>query len=243
MIPTVIIEDDINHAELLQMQLATLCSKIVVIATATTVNDAINIIKKHKPELVFLDIQLSGSNAFDLLKYLDDWDFEIIITSCYSSFKTEAIQAGVADYIEKPITIPKLCMAVNLAEKRIKKKQKYMDFPQQGKLIISTDKGKAFINHDNIILVKAQNGCCTICTQNGENINTSLRLYEIEQELPQSMFFKPHRSYLINLDYITYCKFDTINIITMCNNEKVPIAKDNKKALKLLIKNMNNNLS
>lgn len=102
MIKTIIIDDDLLHLESLETILDEHFKHVDIIATCSNVPDAVKKIDELKPQLVFLDIEMSPYSGFDLLEMITDRNFEIIFTTCYQKYAVQAIKASALDYIEKP---------------------------------------------------------------------------------------------------------------------------------------------
>ena len=124
---TIIVEDEENVKISLENKLQQNCKNVDIIAWANTVESAISVISKLKPELVLLDIKLHDGTAFDLLQKLGKVDFKIIFTTAYNDYAIDAFKFSALDYLMKPIRISDLTKAINKAEQLIK----YKDIEQK----------------------------------------------------------------------------------------------------------------
>ena len=79
-------------------------------------------LREHGPDLVFLDIQMPGKNGFDLLRELDEPDFEVIFVTAYNEFAINAMKFSAVDYLLKPVDVAELQSAILRAGKRLKLK-------------------------------------------------------------------------------------------------------------------------
>ena len=177
--------------------------EIVVIGEADNISSSITLIQELKPDLVFLDIQLSGENGFDLLEKVCV-DFKIIFVTAYNEFAIKAFDVNASDYLLKPVDPKRLKLAI----KRI----------IDGKDNNNSDV-KVF-GYDDSIYLKQNN-----CTARFEEINTisaitsvgnhskvttsDNRTYVIlktlkqwKTKLPQTHFIRIHRSTIVNLKHI-----------------------------------------
>src|SRR6478609_4567289 len=109
----VIVEDEPKNAALLKKMLEIYCPQILVCGEANSVENAAVIIKTTDPDIVFLDIEISGGNAFQLLDILQPIKFNIIFVTAYDSYLLKAIKYSALDYLFKPINIQELVAAVN----------------------------------------------------------------------------------------------------------------------------------
>ncbi|MBL4625335.1 MAG: response regulator, partial [Flavobacteriales bacterium] len=111
---TAVIIDDLEDARLgLRQDLNDYCENIEVIGEAEGVVTGLKLIKTHKPNLVFLDINMNDGSGFDILEIIDDIDFKIIFTTASDEYAVKAFKFSALDYLLKPIDIDDLIYAVN----------------------------------------------------------------------------------------------------------------------------------
>lgn len=113
---TILIEDELNNLNLLSHFLKKYCPEVNLIATGHTKDEGVLLINKLKPDLLFLDIVLEESNAFELLEEIDDKNIKVIFVTAFEEFALKAFQEHAVDYLLKPIQIDELINAV----KRVK---------------------------------------------------------------------------------------------------------------------------
>ena len=121
-IKAVLIDDEKYNLANLQELLANYCPQVEVCATALNADEGKTIILKNRPELIFLDIQMTHKTGFDLLKELSDHDFEVIFVTAHDQYAIQALRFAAVDYLLKPIDINDLQTAVDRAEKQISSK-------------------------------------------------------------------------------------------------------------------------
>ncbi len=112
MINAIIIEDEPQAISALKLELKLNCTNVFVIDTAQSVQEGIVKIEELKPDLVFLDIQLSDGLGLDILAHFDEIKFKVIITTAYSEYALQAIKFSALDYLLKPINTFELQNAV-----------------------------------------------------------------------------------------------------------------------------------
>jgi two-component system LytT family response regulator len=155
-INAVIIEDEPKNAALLKKMLDMYCPQVTVCGNANSVENAVALITKTKPDLLFLDIEISGGNAFHLLDILQPVKFDIIFVTAYDSYLLKAIRYSALDYLFKPINIQELVAAVNKSIAKINTQK----ISQQIELLLenlSTSKQPATITLANFIWVLFNN--------------------------------------------------------------------------------------
>jgi len=94
MISTVIVDDDVFHIEALTKLLKSHFSQVKIVAVSSNVPDAVEKIDKLKPQLIFLDIEMSPYSGFDLLEMVSERNFEVIFTTAYQQYAIQAIKAS-----------------------------------------------------------------------------------------------------------------------------------------------------
>ena len=119
MFKTVLVEDEKNNLDLLNHFIKKYCKNIDVIASCSTYDQALSVLKAEEPDLVFLDIVLDRDTSFDLLQELGNPDFQIIFTTAYDEYAIRAFKFNTIDYLLKPIIIEELVAAVNKVAEKI----------------------------------------------------------------------------------------------------------------------------
>ncbi|NOT90370.1 LytR/AlgR family response regulator transcription factor [Ferruginibacter sp.] len=219
MINAIIIDDEAKGRLALREKLLSYCPQIKVLAEATNGQEAITLIQHHKPQLIFLDIEMPRMNGFEMLNELPEKNFHIIFTTAYDQYAIKAIKYAAFDYLLKPIDIEELRAAVtkidanenNQTKKQVELLQQNMQQPkkQLSKLAIPTLDGLLFYDISDIIHLEANSNYTNIYLANKIKITASKTLKEFEELLPDDIFFRTHHSHLINLNYIKrYIKGD-----------------------------------
>src|SRR5690606_27358473 len=109
---SIIVDDEFNCRSNLQMLIEEYMPEIEVLDIAESADKARELIKKHTPDVVFLDIKMPGEDGFSLLKSLGDYDFSVVFTTAHNQFALKAFKANAIDYLEKPIDVDDLKKAV-----------------------------------------------------------------------------------------------------------------------------------
>ena len=103
MIKAIIIDDEQNCIDSLLFDLQKHCKEVNVLETCTSPKQGILSIKKLKPDLVFLDVQMPWMSGFEMLELIDDINFAIIFTTAFDQFAAKAFRISAIDYLLKPI--------------------------------------------------------------------------------------------------------------------------------------------
>jgi two-component system, LytTR family, response regulator len=249
MIKAVIVEDEDKSRRFLINLLNMYCPNIKVTGSAKSVITATNLINTEKPELIFLDIILEDSNGFELLKNLNERNFEVIFTTAHNEYAINAIKFSALDYLVKPINIEELQSAVEKAELKIREKEKNkINIPLENlienqrnvnssthKIGLQSTGGIKFVPVSDIYYLGAEGNYTYVCLEK-EKILVTKTLKNFEELLLDYKFFRPHRSFLINLNHISeYDNSLTIDgsggQIILKNLVKIPVSRDKKKEL------------
>lgn len=239
MIKTLIIEDEPGNIRILRNLLATYCPQVNIIGEAGTVDTAYALIKKINPELIFLDIEMPGGNAFTLLDRLKPLHFEIIFITAYDNYTLKAIKYSALDYILKPVNIEELILAVNKVAEKINAQQTQQRIenllgninaskkgPQS--LAVPANFGYEFIIVSNIIRCEASGKYTYFYMSDGRKIISVKNLKEYEALLAPEVFFRIHHAHLININFVK--RFHkSKGIVEMEDAMKIPLATRRKK--------------
>ena len=242
-IKAVIIDDETNNIENLQLIIAQHCPDLQIEATADTVAGGIEIIQRHQPDLVFLDIQMQQESGFDLLTALPHIKFEVIFITAYDKYGTQAIKFSALDYLLKPIDIREFKLAVSKAENRIKEKQQNRNIEnlltyvksgnREPKIALPTLKETVYVKITEIVRCEAENNYTTFHLRSGEQVLVCKTLKEFADLLKPHDFIRSHQSHLVNLHVIkSYLKEDGGTLL-LENLQKVPISRQNREMVKL----------
>jgi two-component system LytT family response regulator len=236
MIKTIIIDDENNASEFLEKMLHRYFpNKFYVCSLCESIDDAKIAIETYQPDLVFLDIQMPNKNGFELFKEIKEINFEVIFTTAHSEYAIEAIKRSALDYLLKPINYIDLLGAVTRYENKSKKDSQQKQFNvllenidtgevAHKKMAISTDTGIEFVKYNSIIYLEAQNNYTRINLIDGTFIIASKTLKSFEELLPIELFFRIHKTYLINMNFVKrFFKIDDF-LVELTTGAKLPIS-------------------
>jgi two-component system LytT family response regulator len=237
MINAILVDDKPVNIEILQTFLLEYCPVVHVAGSALTIEDAYTLIRHKKPELVFLDIELTDGTGFDLLKRFKNIDFEVIFTTAYNQYAIQAFRENAVDYLLKPVDIELLQDAVEKAQKRINLKSTNERIEAllsssvnqtDVKISVPTQEGFIFIPVNDIWYCEASGSYSYLHMKSNKKILISLRLKECESILPAAIFFRVHNSYLVNTQHIRQYIKGRGGFLVMENGEKIEVAVSRK---------------
>lgn len=247
MIRTVLIDDELPSIETLQWKLAHYCKDIEVVATFTDPVQGIRYLKSHPVDLLFLDIEMPMMTGFDVLEELKGHvNFDVIFVTAHNSFGIKAVKFSALDYILKPVHNKELMSAVE-------KYKSGLQHPSPGisnlldnleaertkrpvKIALASKETIEFVPPSEIILCEADSNYTNVYLKDGTKRFISKTLKDFEDILIPSGFFRPHNSYVINLDHVREFQRGDGGFIVMINQVEVPVAKNRRNELLTLLR-------
>jgi len=199
-------------------------------------------INSLKPDVIFLDIQMPDGSGFTLLEKLKDIDFDIIFTTAFDQYAIRAIKYSALDYLLKPISPDDLVAAVEKVRQRklgtkinqnIKVLLENINKPEKEspKIILSTSDKIHVVEISNITRCESDNYYTRFYFKEGDPILISKTLKENEELLKEHNFIRPHKSHLININYIkAFLRIDN-GYIQMTDNSKIPVSRRKKEMI------------
>lgn len=241
----VIVDDEFSAREILESLLLRFHPNHTIVGIYEDLPQAVEGIKKTKPDLVFLDIEMPEYAGFEVVDFFEKIDFKIIFTTAYSQYALKAFELSAIDYLLKPIEIERLSQAITKVEKivevehyRTKLDELAGLMKQPEKRISYLEKGfKEFIAISDIVALEAQRAYTTIHTKQGNSIIISKNIKQFENEFADAkQFVRIHRSWIINLDELI--KFSKTKLeVHLYNNTIAKLSKKYITQLEQLILN------
>lgn len=220
-IKCIILDDEPLAVELLKKHASENENLIVSLAT-TEVFEAIDFLKNNKVDLIFTDIQMPELTGIQLMKILDHSQ-KFIVTTAYQDYALESFNFHVFDYLLKPITKDRFDSSV----------KKYVDFFQTTStknlstyLFVKADGKQVKINFSDLIYIEGLKDYIRIHTKT-EKILVLETMKSFEEKLPNH-FKRIHRSYIINLDFLTSIDGNSVYL----NQKILPIGETYRKEMK-----------
>jgi len=225
--------DDEKIARVIVERLITNNKNLNLVASFSSPIEALKYLNQNSIDLIFLDIHMPSFTGFDFLQTLKDPP-KVIIISSHANFALEAFEYNsVVDYLEKPITQARLDKAVEKAKLFSNSKKEIQDLPDfatkensKSELYVNIYKRLVKINFDSINLIEAKGDYILIKTDK-ENHTVHSTLKKIEDKLPEELFLKVHRSYIINIKKIVDMEDSSLVI----GKNVVPVSRSSKPEL------------
>lgn len=239
MIRAIIIEDEPFSRETLALMLKRYKEDIEVIAECGNPGSGIESIAQHQPDLIFLDIQMPKMNGFDMLKQINNINFEVIFTTAFDQYAINAIRTSALDYLLKPVDDEDLAAAINKCKVRMIEKKTKHQFehlfnnlssknPLDKTIALSASDGISFVKMSDILRVEANGRYAKFYLLNKETIVVSKTLGDFEEVLSANQFFRIHESSIINLNHVKkYIRGDGGTVL-LSDNTELDVARRRK---------------
>jgi len=247
-ITAIIVDDEINARRSLSGVLEAYFPSVKILAEAKDVPDAVKIIHKHKPQVVFLDIEMPGYSGLTILDFFDKSaiDFKIIFVTAYSEYAINAFELSAIDYILKPIRKEHIERALKKVEpvhpEQVEVLEqninliKNKDEKENKKIVLHTSQCLIFTKLNDILYLKADGSYTHIFFEDGSRITTTKRILEYEKLETIGQFLRIHRSHIINLNHISKIVKNDGGSVIMTNDEQLSISIEKKPVLMEMIK-------
>jgi len=189
------------------------------VAQCKSAVEAAGLLKKHKIDLVFIDIQMPKLNGIDFVKALSDPPL-IIFTTAYSEYALEGFELDVVDYLLKPISFARFLKSAEKAQSYLNAKNKEVSITEDFFFIKCNGKIEKIMLAE-VIYIEAMANYVIIYTRQKKYI-TYLTFSGIEEQLPSHLFVRIHKSYLVAISAIQ--TIDGNEVITSLM--RLPISKN-----------------
>ncbi|KAB8155650.1 response regulator [Kordia sp. TARA_039_SRF] len=223
----------IDDEKLARTILKTLCDDVdslQVVGEFPNAMQAIKYLNENEVDLIFLDIHMPDFTGFDFVKTLKNPP-SIVLTTSDSQFAIEAFQYEcIVDYLLKPIAAERFKTAVTKAKKHqlisAKTEEQNAEKTYENDFYINIDRRLIKIDIPSIYLVEAKGDYIHIKTED-KNYTVHSTLKKIEEKLPESLFLKIHRSYIINLKKIIDIEDNSVLI----KKDVIPVSRSKRPEL------------
>ncbi|HLP12932.1 MAG TPA: LytTR family DNA-binding domain-containing protein [Flavobacteriales bacterium] len=224
MLRAILVDDEPKCIKSLEALLGHYCKNVQVIGTASSAFDALALIAKEKPELVFLDIHMPEHTGMDMIAKINSLPIKIIFTTGDSTQALNAIKHGAFDYLLKPVDADDLVRCVNRIEPA-------KITPGSASIQINVKEGVLFINTAEIVKLKASGSYTDIYLDENKKLTTSKVLKEYESMLDKNLFYRCHNSYIINLRKVEKLLSEDGFFVAFKDGSRAEVTRKNKEEL------------
>ncbi|RYY28029.1 MAG: response regulator transcription factor [Chitinophagaceae bacterium] len=213
MIRCVLIDDESNSLEMMEWLMKTYCPEVSIEAMCNSAEKGIQAINHHRPDVVFLDIEMPHMNGFDMLEHFDQLFFEVVFCTAYDQFAIKAFKYSAVNYLLKPVdpddlkeTIRRIGLRRSTPSpdqiKLLLENIRQVPKPTVQRIALTTNDGMLFVSTQDIIYCEAESNYTKIILSDNKKILVSKVLKDIDEALSGPDFFRVHNSFLININRI-----------------------------------------
>jgi two-component system LytT family response regulator len=235
MITCIIIDDETKCVHTLELIIQRHCPELQLLASCDSAESGLEAIRTHRPQVVFLDIEMPKMNGFDMLDKVGKIDFHVVFTTAYSQFAIKAFQYSALNYLLKPIDPDDLIDTVGRIQ-NLKRppQQEQIDIlletlrrpePKMQRIALSTHDGLIFVQTTDIMYCQSENNYTWVYLTKGGKHLLAKTLKEFEETLPALDFYRIHNSYLVNLNEIQRFVREDGGYVIMNNGTQITIAR------------------
>jgi len=249
-IKAIIVDDEPLSREKI-MILAESNTKIEIIGEGKNVNEAVGLINKLNPDLVFLDINMPGKSGIDLIFELGEKAPFVIFTTAHSDYAAQAFNLNAVHYLLKPFDQQKFDEAVDRASERIFAK-KSSDILQRmndviksesenevyaDRIPVKTEEKIVLIPLNEVLFIEADKNYAVIYLKD-KSYRMRTTLNELGERMNPGLFIRVHKSYIVNKSFVHELEptFNREYIIKLTSNKKIPTGKAYKENVLRLLK-------
>ncbi|HEV2206253.1 MAG TPA: LytTR family DNA-binding domain-containing protein [Candidatus Acidoferrales bacterium] len=220
-IDTIIVDDERPARDELAFVLKSF-PEINLVAQGKNGLEAVTLIKEHNPDLVFLDVQMPGLDGFGVIKKLAERKLrvpQIVFATAYDHYALQAFDVNAVDYVLKPFDRSRIAKAIQRAKKMLEASTPANSAverleslvgqlsaappkPPRTKILVKAQARMFLVDSDDIIYVSSQDAGITVVAKDAEGVSNYRTIEELAAALDADIFWRPHRSFLVNINHI-----------------------------------------
>ena len=256
-INTLIIDDEKPAREELAYLLKAF-PEITIVGQGKNGLEAVNLIKEHSPDLVFLDVQMPGLDGFGVFKKIIEKKLklpQIIFATAFDHYAVQAFEVNAVDYILKPFDKGRVSKAVQRAKKMIEANSSQAErlenliaqlgapklkVTQPVKLLLKSQQRMFLADADDLVYASIEDGAITIFTKDSEGVSNFRTIEELQASLDSDRFWRAHRSFLVNISHIKevvpWFKSSFMLKMNDKRSSEIPVSRAQTRRLRELVK-------
>ncbi|MEP7111411.1 MAG: LytTR family DNA-binding domain-containing protein [Ferruginibacter sp.] len=242
MIKAIIIDDEMHCRKTLDILLKEYCPDVQVMDQCPDAQTGLDAIKKFKPDLVFLDIEMPHMNGFEMLEQFSEIPFAVVFTTGYDQYAIKAFRFSALDYLLKPVEPKELLAAVHKVQtnKKLPETEQFKMLLKHvrgqehhfNKLAVPTSEGFELIPADQLMRCEADDNYTHLYFKNKNKITACRTLKEIEEQLEDFNFFiRIHHSHIVNINEVIKYVRGEGGYVILSDGTSVNVSKSRKEIL------------
>jgi len=212
---------------------------IYIAASGASVKEGHDIILEHRPDLVFLDVEMPDGTGFDLLETLPSIDFRVIFITAHQEYALQAIKVSALDFVLKPFdhedirkAVEKARGIINIDEERLKLKTLQENLENRKvlkRIVLHTAENLHLVPISDIVRAEADSNYTLFLLADGSRIMVSRTIKEFDTMLSGSGMIRVHQSHLVNIAFVDrFVKRDG-GYLVLKDKSKIPVSQNLRK--------------
>jgi two-component system response regulator LytT len=251
-ISAILVDDEKLASDELAYQLKSF-PDIEILSTAANGLEAVKLIEDLEPDLVFLDVQMPGLDGMGVIRKLKEKNIPLpyfVLATAYDQYAVEAFRWEALDYLLKPVDAERLSLAVDRARKALAERaRQVLPEPaapatkpalQRTKILIRTQQRNFIVDAQDVVFATIDDGLITVVASNIEGQSNYRTIEELQSNLDPEMFWRVHRSYLVNVnrikEVIPWFKSSFQLRMDDKKQSEIPVSRVQTKRLRALLK-------
>ena len=209
----VLIADDNKAMRRIERKMIEKVEGFTLVGEARDGLECIQLVEKLRPQVIFLDVEMPHKTGVEAARIIQDMDPSIILifATAHDEYMGDAFEVYAFDYLVKPFKVERVMQTLERARDRLHPERDEAPLPHHaakspakpaGRMMLHHREGVTFINMQDIVLVQREDRATVIYTKDGGRYVTGDSLAETEARLDPAVFFRCHKSYIINLNHI-----------------------------------------
>jgi two-component system response regulator LytT len=249
-ISAIVVDDEKLASDELSYQLREF-PDVEIVATASNGLEAVQLIVDLEPDLVFLDMQMPGLDGMGVIRKLHEKEIPLpyfVMATAYDQYAVEAFKWEALDYLLKPVDRERLGQALDRCRKCVIEKQRTApaELPppkpslQRTKLLVKSNQRNFIVDAQDVVYATIEDGLITVVASNLEGQSNYRTIEELQSNLDPDMFWRVHRSYLVNIhrikEVIPWFKSSFQLRMDDKKQTEIPVSRVQTKRLRALLK-------
>src|SRR5229473_1295617 len=182
--------------------------------------EAVSLIKEHSPDLVFLDVKMPGLDGFGVLKKIVAGKMKmphVVFATAFDQYAVQAFDVNAVDYVLKPFDKARIAKAIARARKMVETQTSATERLEQlvsqlgaakqnssppVKILVRSQQKLLLVDGEDLVWASVQDGLISVTARDTEGTSNYRTLEEMNAALDSESFWRPHRSYLVNIHHI-----------------------------------------
>ena len=207
----VLIADDDAGMRTVMRKIIAKVEGFTLVAEAGDGKTTLELTEQLKPNVVFLDVEMPQMSGVECARLIQDKNPKTIMVfvTAHEEYMADAFEVYAFDYLLKPFRLERAMHTLDLIRQRLRESAGAQDAPQKpvrfnapARIMLRHREGVSFVDLNDILLVQREERATVVYVADGGRFVTGDTLGEMEERLPEGMFFRTHKSYIVNINHI-----------------------------------------